>query len=159
MSFAQIIENTYLPLSPPLDPEKRFALMAQTQLQYQSASVLSAFADPPNLSITEAMGRPEVISKPGSARSVLDTLAKLKDIFEDENLSQALSKLVAPNGTNSNPAFHDDSFAMVDKPVFGATKLKHMLERTDELIVCPGVYDGLSARVAMEVGFDAMYMV
>lgn len=41
----------------------------------------------------------------------------------------------------------------------GATKLKNMIEQTDELIVCPGVYDGLSARIALRVGFSAMYMV
>ena len=40
-----------------------------------------------------------------------------------------------------------------------ATKLKKMIEDTDELIVCPGVYDGLSARIALRVGFSAMYMV
>lgn len=43
--------------------------------------------------------------------------------------------------------------------VSGATKLRHMLQRTSELIVCPGVYDGLSARTAIELSFDAMYMV
>jgi hypothetical protein len=41
----------------------------------------------------------------------------------------------------------------------GATKLKKMLAETDELIVCPGVYDGVSARVALSCGFNAMYMV
>lgn len=40
-----------------------------------------------------------------------------------------------------------------------ASKLRRMLKETDELIVCPGVYDGLSARVAIELGFKAMYMV
>lgn len=40
-----------------------------------------------------------------------------------------------------------------------ATRLKHRLKNTNELIVCPGVYDGLSARVAMAVGFETMYMV
>ncbi|KAJ5115505.1 hypothetical protein NUU61_001264 [Penicillium alfredii] len=39
-----------------------------------------------------------------------------------------------------------------------ASKLRRMLRDTKDLIVCPGVYDGLSARVAMEVGFKAMYM-
>jgi len=33
-----------------------------------------------------------------------------------------------------------------------------MLKDTNELLVCPGVYDGLSARTAMEVGFDGLYM-
>ena len=41
----------------------------------------------------------------------------------------------------------------------GATKLKKMIAETDELIVCPGVYDGLSARIALRVGFSALYMV
>ncbi|KAK8080752.1 hypothetical protein PG997_008570 [Apiospora hydei] len=39
-----------------------------------------------------------------------------------------------------------------------ATKLRKMIFDTKELIVCPGVYDGLSARTAIELGFDAMYM-
>jgi hypothetical protein len=41
----------------------------------------------------------------------------------------------------------------------GASKLRRILKDTNELIICPGVYDGLSARVAMELGFKAMYMV
>lgn len=40
-----------------------------------------------------------------------------------------------------------------------ATTLKRRLENTKDLIVCPGVYDGFSARIALSVGFDAMYMV
>jgi hypothetical protein len=47
----------------------------------------------------------------------------------------------------------------VDMPMSGATKLRKMIFETNELIVCPGVYDGLSARTALEVGFSAMYMV
>lgn len=39
-----------------------------------------------------------------------------------------------------------------------ATTLKRRLENTKDLIVCPGVYDGFSARIALSVGFDAMYM-
>jgi hypothetical protein len=41
----------------------------------------------------------------------------------------------------------------------GATKLRRMIEETSELIICPGVYDGLSARIAQRVGFSALYMV
>ncbi|KAE8136627.1 Pyruvate/Phosphoenolpyruvate kinase-like domain-containing protein [Aspergillus pseudotamarii] len=40
----------------------------------------------------------------------------------------------------------------------GASKLRRMLRETDDLIVCPGVYDGISARIAMGLGFKAMYM-
>lgn len=51
--------------------------------------------------------------------------------------------------------------AVVAAPVHlsAATRLKKMIEETDELIVCPGVYDGLSARIALRVGFSALYMV
>lgn len=45
-----------------------------------------------------------------------------------------------------------------NQPFSGATKLRHLLENTKELIVCPGVYDGLSARTAMEMDFKALYM-
>ena len=40
-----------------------------------------------------------------------------------------------------------------------ATKLKQMIQGSSDLIVCPGVYDGFSARIALAVGFSAMYMV
>lgn len=46
-----------------------------------------------------------------------------------------------------------------DRPLSGAKKLRMLLEETNELIVCPGVYDGLSARTAIEVGFNGLYMV
>ena len=39
-----------------------------------------------------------------------------------------------------------------------ATKLRKMIQ-TEDFIVAPGVYDGFSARVAHEVGFDCIYMV
>ena len=44
-------------------------------------------------------------------------------------------------------------------PLPASTRLQKLLKETDKLIVCPGVYDGLSARIAHEVGFDALYMV
>lgn len=46
-----------------------------------------------------------------------------------------------------------------EMPASGATKLRKMIFETKELVVCPGVYDGLSARTAIETGFSAMYMV
>ncbi|OCK97407.1 oxaloacetate acetylhydrose [Cenococcum geophilum 1.58] len=33
-----------------------------------------------------------------------------------------------------------------------------MIKNSSDIIKCPGVYDGLSARVAIEVGFEGMYM-
>ena len=40
-----------------------------------------------------------------------------------------------------------------------ATRLKHKLQYSKDLIVCPGVYDGLSARIAQAAGFETLYMV
>jgi len=44
-------------------------------------------------------------------------------------------------------------------PVPAATKLRRMLQDTSKLVFLPGVYDGLSARVALQVGgWDGLYM-
>jgi hypothetical protein len=51
------------------------------------------------------------------------------------------------------------SRAAVDAPATGATKLRRMIFETKEMVVCPGVYDGLSARTALELGFNGLYMV
>ncbi|KAL4890048.1 Pyruvate/Phosphoenolpyruvate kinase-like domain-containing protein [Aspergillus ambiguus] len=42
--------------------------------------------------------------------------------------------------------------------VTAATKLRRSLEDPQSFIAAPGVYDGLSARIALSVGFDALYM-
>lgn len=42
--------------------------------------------------------------------------------------------------------------------VSAATKLRRMLGQ-DDIIVAPGVYEGFSARIAHEVGFECIYMV
>ncbi|KAJ7489200.1 Pyruvate/Phosphoenolpyruvate kinase-like domain-containing protein [Mycena latifolia] len=38
-----------------------------------------------------------------------------------------------------------------------STRLRELLAR-DEILVLPGVYDGISARIALSEGFDALYM-
>lgn len=40
-----------------------------------------------------------------------------------------------------------------------ATKLRQLLEDPNGFVTAPGVYDGLSARLALAAGFDALYMV
>lgn len=40
----------------------------------------------------------------------------------------------------------------------GSTRLRYMIKNLDHILVCPGVYDGLSARTALSVGFEGMYM-
>lgn len=67
-----------------------------------------------------------------------------------------------PSGTKMAPwnlAPLDTMTISMGKPLSGATKLRRMIFETEQLIVCPGVYDGLSARTALEVGFQALYMV
>ncbi|KAH6972012.1 Pyruvate/Phosphoenolpyruvate kinase-like domain-containing protein [Ilyonectria sp. MPI-CAGE-AT-0026] len=39
-----------------------------------------------------------------------------------------------------------------------ATRLRRLLEDPESFVLCPGKYDGFSARVALEVGFDSLYM-
>jgi 2-methylisocitrate lyase-like PEP mutase family enzyme len=51
------------------------------------------------------------------------------------------------NGTLEDSAEH----------VSAATKLRRRLEQPG-IIVGPGVYDGFSARIALSVGFDTLYM-
>lgn len=67
--------------------------------------------------------------------------------------------LVSSNPMKNNGAINNVLDSMTELPDSGATKLRKMIFETNELIVCPGVYDGLSARTAIEVGFNAMYMV
>ncbi|KIX93460.1 uncharacterized protein Z520_10880 [Fonsecaea multimorphosa CBS 102226] len=43
-------------------------------------------------------------------------------------------------------------------PVNAAAVLRHRLANEADIIVCPGVYDGLTARIALHAGFDALYM-
>lgn len=38
-------------------------------------------------------------------------------------------------------------------------KLRALLADKDKIIVCPGVYDGFTARIALREGFDCLYMV
>jgi hypothetical protein len=38
-------------------------------------------------------------------------------------------------------------------------KLRAWLAEKDNIVVCPGVYDGLTARIALSAGFECLYMV
>ncbi|KAJ5963051.1 Isocitrate lyase [Penicillium waksmanii] len=51
---------------------------------------------------------------------------------------------------------HEPSVSLYVIPA--ASKLRRMLKDSKDLIVCPGVYDGLSTRNSMELGFKSMYM-
>jgi 2-methylisocitrate lyase-like PEP mutase family enzyme len=45
------------------------------------------------------------------------------------------------------------------KPVSAVQKLRNMLADPDKFIACPGVYDGFTARIALQEGVDCLYMV
>jgi 2-methylisocitrate lyase-like PEP mutase family enzyme len=38
-------------------------------------------------------------------------------------------------------------------------KLRSMLADPDKFLSCPGVYDGFTARIALQEGVDCLYMV
>lgn len=59
--------------------------------------------------------------------------------------------------TNGSNVSHVDGYTPPSQ--HPATKLRAMIEDADKIIVAPGVYDGFSARIALEVGFDCLYMV
>lgn len=59
--------------------------------------------------------------------------------------------MTSSNGTTSNSNGHAAA-------VPAATKLRNLIAKND-FIVAPGVYEGFSARIALEVGFDCIYMV
>lgn len=40
----------------------------------------------------------------------------------------------------------------------GSTRLRKLITNHGKIIVCPGVYDGLSARIALSLGFEGLYM-
>ena len=48
---------------------------------------------------------------------------------------------------------------MALKPFTGAKRLRELLKDPKKIVVCPGVFDGLTARIALSKGFDALYMV
>lgn len=47
-----------------------------------------------------------------------------------------------------------------EKPtgISGATRLREMLSDPTKTVVAPGVYDGITARLALSAGFDCLYM-
>lgn len=45
------------------------------------------------------------------------------------------------------------------KRINAATKLRNTIASPGPIILAPGVYDGFSARIALQVGFDTIYMV
>jgi 2-methylisocitrate lyase-like PEP mutase family enzyme len=55
----------------------------------------------------------------------------------------------------------DDPGAMdfISTTAPAATKLRRIIDDGKAFLVCPGVYDGFSAHIALQVGFGGFYMV
>jgi len=44
-------------------------------------------------------------------------------------------------------------------PLSAARRLRQLLSDPTKTVVAPGVYDGITARLALAEGFDCLYMV
>lgn len=80
--------------------------------------------------------------------------------IESVHASPTSTPTVSNGGTLDSQLVSDTKASLLSSSyVSAATRLRNMIEKGDKLIVCPGVYDGFSARIAMSLGFDALYMV
>ena len=85
---------------------------------------------------------------------MITPLSNAPDVRVDEKqAAEAQTSAVAAPTTGPNPGLYHGTL------IPASTRLQNMIRDSDHLIVCPGVYDGLSARTALEVGFEALYMV
>ena len=91
--------------------------------------------------------------------SPLQNEAMPTDAVNGDKSLFAVAPMPLTNGHQKDPVAAPGTDETLDDTWSPATKLKRRLEETKDLIVCPGVYDGFSARIALSVGFDAMYMV
>ncbi|KAI4214197.1 MAG: hypothetical protein LQ351_003282 [Letrouitia transgressa] len=125
-----------------------------------------------NPKVTEAIADHNVSQESKATQSLmtnepLKTDESLRDTDAYKRTSIVTERMVAPSEpTSSSDVVSPDSLQFTKSGILstvdllpGASKLKRALEETDELIVCPGVHDGFSARIALDVGFTALYMV
>lgn len=55
--------------------------------------------------------------------------------------------------------FHNTIMTNQAKQQTAVSALRAQLAEPEKIIVCPGVYDGFTARMALKAGFDCLYMV
>ena len=126
-----------------------------------SPSLANELEDKPAVLLETAS---ELVSKqmhePVKPASFLDTTYLSEDMGSSSDSSPVDVPVKSLAAVTPDPPLQLTRVASaVKEPMSGAKKLRKMLLETNELIVCPGVYDGLSARTAIELGFNAMYMV
>jgi hypothetical protein len=64
-------------------------------------------------------------------------------------------ELAETNGANGH---HEKNNGKLDVPVSAATRLRQMINDPNGFVFAPGVYDGSSARTALDLDFDCLYM-
>ena len=84
-------------------------------------------------------------------------LNQVTDILKHQVNDNSIAS--STNGYQDKPAPEPFANGKSGEILPPASRLKRRLEETKDLIVCPGVYDGFSARIALAVGFDTLYMV
>lgn len=77
---------------------------------------------------------------------------ELRDLFFGVELTSTIKK---NNRSDSSKMTQIDGV----KPLTAVQKLRVMLSDPEKFIVCPGVYDGYTARIALQEGADCLYMV
>lgn len=124
-----------------------------------AAGVFSNRLDTPATSPTAEIAITGTEEKAGNEKTTITPAKELKTAFENKNHNihvETIEVIPSPPSTPTkqvSPKLYQEEF------LSAATRLKKRIEETDELIVCPGVYDGFSARIALHVGFTALYMV
>lgn len=116
-------------------------------LPLQAAHAHGIEAGPPP-TVEQFMGRP-VVNVPNSESNMTSVIPT--------NTQPIDASAIATHDNTETDVTPATPTSQVDLP--GATRLKKMVQESPEMIVCPGVYDGFSARIALSVGFTAMYMV
>ncbi|KAL8985897.1 MAG: hypothetical protein Q9177_004315, partial [Variospora cf. flavescens] len=114
--------------------------------------------------VTDVVGQDAVKTSPPDAAQGPQDESKTQGVFPIST-TQLLDKSNYETVPASNDGYQDNIQTSPTQVVFPsihslspATRLKHKLHCSNELIVCPGVYDGLSARIAQAVGFKTLYM-
>lgn len=97
--------------------------------------------------------------KASNEKLTITPAKELKSAFGDKNSSLQVKTVEITPSPPSTPTLQVSPKLHRQEFLSSATRLKKRIEETDELIVCPGVYDGFSARIALHVGFTALYMV
>jgi methylisocitrate lyase len=74
--------------------------------------------------------------------------------------SSLISKSTTVDGSKTEASKNNGAFTFIPLEPFvpASTRLRKIMAHSPNIIVCPGVYDGLSARIAHSVGFEALYM-